>query len=56
MQMSKYIFPELQGDSQNAVPIFECAVCGGEIYDGEEFFHVGDKVCCVECVWKDVAE
>lgn len=54
--MIKYIFPELRGDSQAAIPVMYCSFCGGEIYDGEDFYHAGDKVGCVDCVWKDVAE
>lgn len=54
--LTKAIFPELIGDRQAEMPVAYCSECGGEIYDGNEFFHVGDKVCCVDCVWKDVAE
>lgn len=50
------IFPELRGDPQAEFPITECAVCGCEIYEGEEIYHVGDQICCQDCVWKDVAE
>ena len=53
---NRYIFPELHGDRQAQVPVMECSVCGGEIYEGEDYFHVGDEVCSTECVWRDTAE
>ena len=40
---NRYIFPELHGDRQAQVPVMECSVCGGEIYEGEDYFHVGDE-------------
>ena len=51
--MWKAIFPELIGDKQAQMPVMYCSECGGEIYAGEEFYHVGDKACCVDCVRKD---
>ena len=52
--MTKAIFPELVGDRQAEEPIAYCSECGGEIYNGDEFYKVGNNIVCVDCVGKDV--
>lgn len=37
-------------DRYNAEPLFECAVCGDEIYSGEGYFCINDKCFCERCV------
>ena len=40
-------------DSQAEEPLFYCDRCGGEIYRGETYYIIDDKIWCEECAKKD---
>ena len=33
-------------DTQDEIPVLECAACGYELYSGEEYFDVDGHPCC----------
>ena len=40
----------LRRDSQERLPVFFCRACGGEIYEGDEYYDIGGRRLCPECV------
>lgn len=40
----------LRRDSQERPPLYYCRGCGGEIYPGDEYYGIGGKRLCRECV------
>lgn len=37
-------------DAQRAYPAAECALCGGELYRGENCWRLGGRVLCQACL------
>lgn len=36
--------------------VYWCKSCGGEIYDGHEYYEVDGEIYCCDCVRKRVAD
>lgn len=50
--MGKYILPELAGDKQAEEPVGACAICGRELYAGENLYQIAGlpEYYCDECL------
>ena len=42
-------------DPQTLLPVYRCACCGGEIYDGEHCYLIADEYYCDGCVMEVIA-
>lgn len=45
--LDKYLTTDPRDEEE---PLFECSECGCGIYDGEEYYKIGDKCYCTECM------
>lgn len=34
----------------NEKPMYECCVCGSEIYEGDEYYEINGDIYCEECI------
>lgn len=49
--MSYYNVPERPLDPPEDRIAFECEICGGDIYEGEEYYDIPDLgKCCANCI------
>ena len=45
-----HILPKKHRDRQRAVPVSQCALCGGELYAGCLCWRLGSWVLCGDCL------
>jgi hypothetical protein len=44
--MARFEEPEIPDE----IPMYFCDECGGEIYEGDEFYEIGDSIYCDKCI------
>lgn len=50
MSIEKLIDDYLQDVPGDEIPRFECAVCGKNIYVGQDYYDINDEPICEACV------
>lgn len=58
---SPYATDQFSDDPQQAAPVFHCKLCGGEIYEGDDYYNLielGLGYICTDCMdnLHDIAE
>lgn len=48
--MDLRILPKKHRDRQRAVPVSQCALCGGELYAGGVCWRLGNSPLCGDCL------
>lgn len=45
-----YEVPDRELDPPDSVIVYTCSVCGGEIYEGEEYYDSAKGPICIDCM------